>query len=209
VVTTTNVPRPAGEEATVTAPAPIADPGPLGLAAFALTTFILSCVNAGLLNAGTESIVLGAALFYGGVIQLLAGMWEFRKGNTFGATAFSSYGGFWLAFWGIGRFFAPAAGVSATDINHAVGVFLLAWTIFTAYMCVASTRTNTAVLAVFVALTITFAILTIGKFADSAGISKLGGWVGLLTAFIAWYASFAVVTNETWKRKVLPVGPRT
>jgi succinate-acetate transporter protein len=189
-VSSTELSRPAAEG---TSPAVvIADPAPLGLAAFALTTFILSTVNAGLLKAGVESIVLSSALFYGGVVQLLGGMWEFRRGNTFGATAFTSYGGFWLAFWGIGRFFAPAAGTSASDVNNAVGVF----------------RTNTAVMAVFAVLTVTFLVLAIGKFQDSSGMTKLGGWLGLATAVLAWYASFAGVTNETWKRVVLPVWPR-
>jgi succinate-acetate transporter protein len=181
------------------------DPGPLGLAAFAMTTFVLSCVNAGLLNAGTESVVASLALFYGGGVQLLAGMWEFRQGNTFGATAFASYGAFWLSFWGLSHFFVPAAGVSADDVNQALGVFLLGWTIFTAYMFVASLRITGAVAAVFGALALTFLFLTLGKFADSSSLTKIGGWLGLLTAVLAWYASFAVVVNSTWKRTLLPV----
>jgi succinate-acetate transporter protein len=180
------------------------DPGPLGLAAFAMTTFVLSCVNAGLLNVGTESIVASLALFYGGGAQLLAGMWEFRQGNTFGATAFASYGAFWLSFWGLSHFFVPAAGVSAHDANQAVGVFLLGWTIFTAYMFVASLRITAAIAAVFGALALTFLFLTLGKFGD-ASLTKIGGWLGLLTAVLAWYASFAVVVNTTWKRTLLPV----
>ena len=135
-------------------------------------------------------------------------MWEYRKGNTFGATAFSSYGAFWLAFWGIGHFFVPGKGVTVTDINQAVGVFLLAWTIFTAYMLVASAGTSNAIFTVFALLTVTFVLLTVGQFADSTSITKIGGYLGLLTALGAWYGSFAAVTNETWKRKVLPVGPR-
>lgn len=204
---TTDLSRPAPE--TTTSASSIADPGPLGLAAFALTTFVLSAVNAGWLNAGVESIVFGLALFYGGAAQLFAGMWEFRRGNTFAATAFSSYGAFWLAFWGVTRWFAPGDGTSAADANNAVGVFLLAWGIFTLYMAVAAVRTNSAVLSVFVLLTLTFFVLAIGKFADSSGITHLGGWLGIFTALAAWYASFAVVTNETWKRVVLPVGPRS
>lgn len=206
-MTTTELSRPAAE-ATTPAPISIADPGPLGLAAFALTTFILSTVNAGLLNKGVESIVFSSALFYGGAVQVLAGMWEYRKGNTFGATAFSSYGAFWLAFWGIGHFFVPGKDVTASDISQAVGVFLLAWTIFTAYMFIASARTNNAVFAVFGLLLLTFLMLTIGEFASNASVTKLGGWLGLLTALGAWYGSFAAVTNETWGRKVIPVGPR-
>ena len=181
------------------------DPGPLGLAAFAMTTFVLSCFNAGFLNVGTETVVLPLALFYGGGAQLLAGMWEFRQGNTFGATAFSSYGAFWLAYWGLSRFFVPASGVSASDVNHAVGVFLLGWTIFTAYMFVASLRITGAVAAVFGALALTFLFLALGKFGDSSSLTKIGGWLGLITAILAWYASFAVVVNSTWKRTLLPV----
>src|SRR4051812_41196858 len=121
----------------------IADPGPLGLAAFALTTFVLSAVNAGWIHKGTEPIVFGLALTYGGLAQLLAGMWEFKKGNTFGATAFTSYGAFWLSFWAFVTFYAPK--VPKADVAQAVGIFLLAWGIFTLYMWVASFRTTAAV----------------------------------------------------------------
>jgi uncharacterized protein len=185
----------------------IADPGPLGLAAFAMTTFVLSCVNAGLLNIGVESVVASLALFYGGGAQLLAGMWEFRQGNTFGATAFTSFGAFWLSFWGLTHFFTPTANLPASDVNHAVAVFLLGWTIFTAYMFIASLRTTGAIAAVFGVLTLTFLFLTLGKYGDTSSLTKLGGWLGLVTAVLAWYASFAVVTNTTWKRVILPVWP--
>lgn len=191
----------------VTGPASFADPGPLGLAAFAMTTFVLSCVNAGLLKAGVGTIVLSLALFYGGGAQLLAGMWEFRKNNTFGALAFTSYGAFWLAYWGISKFFSPADGTSASDIGNAVGVFLLAWFIFTAYMTVAALRVSGAVTGVFVLLTITYLILAIGEFAGASGVTKLGGWIGIITALAAWYTSFAGVTNTTWRRTVLPTWP--
>ncbi len=117
--------------------ASIADPAPLGLAGFALTTFVLSMFNAGLVGEAGEPVVLGLALAYGGGAQLLAGMWEFRKGNTFGATAFSSYGAFWISFWAFVTFFSK--GVPAT----AVGLYLIAWGIFTFYMWIASFRTNT------------------------------------------------------------------
>jgi succinate-acetate transporter protein len=117
-------------------PSPIADPGPLGLAAFALTTFVLSMFNADLVGSGGEPIVFGLALAYGGLAQILAGMWEFRTGNTFGAVAFSSYGAFWLSFWAFVQFFEKS--VPAPDAGHAVGLFLIAWGIFTTYMFVAS-----------------------------------------------------------------------
>jgi uncharacterized protein len=185
--------------------APIANPAPLGLAAFALTTFVLSMFNAGLLDAGGEGIVFGLALAYGGVAQLLAGMWEFRTGNTFGATAFTSYGAFWLSFWAFVEFFEK--GVPAKDAGHAVGLFLIAWGIFTAYMFIASLRTSAAVALVFGLLTITFIVLGIGNAGAHTSITKLGGWLGLATALAAWYASFAEVTNATFGRVVFPTRP--
>lgn len=190
----------------------IADPGPLGLAAFAATTFALSSFNAGLLDEKLELVVLPLALFYGGLTQLLAGMWEFRKGNTFGATAFGSYGAFWLSFAFLVWFFIPtleASHVGAADVGKAVGLYLLVWTIFTGYMLIASLRTNIALVAVFLFLFLTFLLLTIGDLGGSDIAGKIGGWLGLLTAVAAWYASAAVVTNATAKRTVLPVGPRS
>jgi len=181
--------------------ASVADPGALGLAGFALTTFVLSLANAGIIS-GAGAAVLGIALFYGGIVQLLAGMWEFVKGNTFGAVAFTSYGAFWLAFWWL--LDNPAVEKAAGSAG--VGAFLLAWTIFTLYMTVAAVKTSRIVLLVFVALLITFAALTIGAFSGNAGITHFGGIVGLITAVLAWYGSAASVTNSTWKRVVLPVG---
>jgi uncharacterized protein len=183
----------------------IADPAPLGLAAFALTTFVLSFANAGIIKA--EPVVFGLALAYGGVAQLLAGMWEFSKGNTFGATAFSSFGAFWISFWYLTGH-TDLAGLKATDIDKSIGVYLLAWGIFTLYMTVAATQVNTAVLAVFVLLTPTFFVLAIGKLADSDGWTHLGGYLGILTALAAWYASFAGVTAFAFKRPVVPTGAR-
>lgn len=186
-----------------TAPVPsasspeIADPSALGLAGFAMTTFVLSWANAGLSDGGATAAV-ALALAYGGLAQLLAGMWEFRKGNTFGALAFSSFGAFWISFWFLLSYAPDAAGLP---------VYLLAWTIFTAYMLIASFKTNGVVVAVFFFLTLTFLLLTIGAFASSDAANKIGGWLGLITAVIAWYGSFAVVTNATWKRTVLPTWP--
>ena len=182
-----------------------ADPGPLGLAAFALTTFVLSMFNAGLVGEGGEPVVLGVALAYGGLAQLLAGMWEFRTGNTFGAVAFSSYGAFWLSFWALVVFYAPK--IPAADAGHAVGLYLWAWAIFTAYMTVASLRTTGAVALVFVLLTVTFILLGAGNSGGHENVIKWGGYVGLATALAAWYASFAAVANSTFGRIILPVVP--
>jgi uncharacterized protein len=185
----------------------IADPAPLGLAAFALTTFFLSFVNAGWVPASVEPVVFGLALAYGGAAQFAAGMWEFTKGNTFGATAFTSYGAFWLSFWWLTAHLADYK-IPASDIGKGVGLYLIAWGIFTAYMTVAASRVSGAVLAVFVLLTITFFLLGIGDMSGTANISKLGGYVGVLTALAAWYASFAGVTAFAFKRPIVPTGVR-
>ena len=186
-------------------PTPVADPGPLGLGGFALTTFVLSMFNAGLVSDKGEPVVFALALTYGGIAQFVAGLWEFRTGNTFGAVAFCSFGAFWLSFWVIEQFYA--AKIPAADAGHAVGLYLIAWGIFTAYMFIASLRTTVAVAMVFILLAITFIVLGIGNAGGSTGTIKLGGWLGLATAVVAWYASFAVVTNATFGRIVLPVRP--
>jgi succinate-acetate transporter protein len=181
-----------------------ADPGPLGLAAFAMTTFVLSMFNANLVNEKGVPVVLGLALAYGGIVQLLAGMWEFRTGNTFGAVAFSSFGAFWLSFWALEAFYAKDI---TGNVGHAVGLYLWGWAIFTAYMTVAAMRVSGAVLAVFVLLTATFVLLAIGASGAHASVTHWGGYVGLATAAAAWYASFAAVANSTFGRTILPIYP--
>jgi len=180
-----------------------ADPGPLGLGAFALTTFVLSMFNAGLVSDKGEPVVLGLALAYGGLAQLLAGMWEFRTGNTFGAVAFTSYGAFWLSFWAFVQFYEKD--VPASHVSASLGLYLIAWGIFTAYMWIASFRVSVAVNLVFLALAATFFLLGIGHAVDSTGLIKAGGFAGIGTAALAWYASFAAVANSTFGRTVLPV----
>jgi uncharacterized protein len=186
-------------------PIKIADPGPLGLAGFAMTTFVLSMFNAHLVRASGEPVVFGLALAYGGIAQVLAGMWEFRTGNTFGAVAFTSFGAFWLSFWAFVQFYA--ADVPAADAGHAVGLYLIAWGIFTTYMWIASFRTSAAVMIVFLLLAITFFVLGAGNARGSETLIKTAGWLGLATAVAAWYASFAAVTNSTFGRTVIPVMP--
>src|SRR5919197_1689920 len=182
-----------------------ADPGPLGLAGFAMTTFVLSMFNANWVSANGEPVVLGLALAYGGIAQLLAGMWEFRTGNTFGAVAFSSYGAFWISFWALVTFFVPK--IPAANAGAAVGLYLWAWAIFTTYMFVASLRTTVAVAVVFFLLAITFVLLGAGNSGDHTNVIKWGGYIGLATAAAAWYASFAAVVNSTFGRTVAPVFP--
>jgi uncharacterized protein len=200
----------------------IADPAPLGLAGFALTTFLLSAANAGWMTHATGAAFLGYAFAYGGLAQLLAGMWEFRNRNVFGSTAFSTYGAFWI---GLGLWVMlvkiptlnaakPATlAASVAALNHDVGWILLAFFIFNTYMLVLSTQVNMAVFVVFLTLGITEIILAIGQFnAGSAvlptGTVKFGGYVGLVTALAAWYTSFALVSRGMAGSKLkLPVGP--
>lgn len=185
----------------------VADPGPLGLAAFALTTFVLSAHNAGAFGFDKHgnTIVIGLAIFYGGLAQFMAGMWAFRNRNTFSATAFATYGGFWLA---LGTYLALAAfgKVVAADITVSLGWFLLGFAIFNTYMMLWALRINTAVFAVFLTLELTEILLFWGFFSGSTSIIHLGGWMGIITAFVAWYTSAADVINSMGTRPFLSVG---
>jgi succinate-acetate transporter protein len=202
-----------GRIATLVEAVPAADPAPLGLAGFALTTFLLSGHNATFIP---DLIWIGPALFYGGTVQLLAGMWEFRNRNVFGATAFSTYGGFWLA---LGIFVVLAvvsksfgAALAGANLPNALAWFLFAFAVFNIYMLLWSTRVSGAVFLVFLTLQITEILLVIGFFYEAHGHANngwvhLGGWVGIITAISAWYASAAgVVNGMAAPRIVLPVG---
>jgi succinate-acetate transporter protein len=198
--------------ATLVEAVPAADPAPLGLGAFALTTFMLSGHNATFIP---DLIWIGPALFYGGLAQLLAGMWEFRNRNVFGATAFSTYGGFWMSL-GVFTTIALisksfAATLTGPNLPNAVAWFLIAFAIFNLYMLLWSTQVSVAVFLVFATLQATEIILAIGNFDAAHGHANnywlhLGGWVGIATAACAWYASAAGVINGMKGRHVLPVG---
>jgi len=180
----------------------IANPAALGLGGFALTTFVLSTHNAGW---APDLTWVGLAFFYGGLAQFAAGMWEFKTGNTFGATAFSTYGAFWMS---LATFVVLllAGKVPAADVESDLGWFLLAFAIFNTYMMLWSLRLNVAVFLVFLTLEITEILLFIGFFGKSTGIIQLGGYVGVITALVAWYASAATVANSMRTRPILPVG---
>ncbi|CAO3607388.1 unnamed protein product [Cunninghamella blakesleeana] len=194
------------------APVIIANPGPLGLSGFALTTFVLSLHNAGagLAPTSPHGVVTGLALGYGGLVQLLAGMWEFRTGNTFGATAFSSYGGFWLSF---GTIFIPAFDVlgsykgDTVTLNKSLGYYLLGWTIFTGVMLIACHRSNVGIVTLFFFLFVTFVLLTAAKFNGSIVTQQAGGALGVITAFIAWYNALAGLLTKDSSYFQLPIGP--
>ncbi|HXP53500.1 MAG TPA: acetate uptake transporter [Streptosporangiaceae bacterium] len=187
------------------AASPIADPAPLGLGAFALTTFLLSAANAGWMTKASGDAWLGYAFAYGGLAQLLAGMWEFRNKNVFGSTAFGSYGAFWIGLGLWVRLVAPTIKDPAVA-NHDLGWILLAFAIFNTYMLLMSAQANAAVFFVFLTLEVTEIILFIGGFANSSGLTKAGGYVGLVTALVAWYTSAAGVANGMGGRIKLPVG---
>jgi succinate-acetate transporter protein len=183
----------------------IADPAPLGLAGFALTTFLLSAANAGWMTHATGNAWLGYAFAYGGLVQLAAGLWEFRNRNVFGATAFCSYGGFWigLAIWF--ELIAPHA-TSAAAANKDLGWILLAFAIFNTYMMLMSAQVNMAVFGVFLTLELTEVVLFAGFFAASPDTVKAGGYLGVLTALAAWYTSAAGLSNGLAGAIRLPVG---
>jgi succinate-acetate transporter protein len=190
----------------------VADPAPLGLAAFALTTFLLSGHNATFIPDG---IWVGAAISYGGLIQLLAGMWEFRNRNVFGSTAFSTYGGFWLSLGIFVVLINTNTGFfqvfqNKVEVHNALAWFLIAFAIFNTYMLLWASRLNLATFAVFLALEVTEIMLAVGFFLVAHGHSAYwlhaGGWAGIVTAFVAWYASAAGVVNGMSPKPVVPVG---
>jgi uncharacterized protein len=196
-----------GEQYAAPTPAAIANPAPLGLAAFALTTFLFSAKNAGWTH-GTDAWI-GFAFAYGGLALLLAGMWEFRNRNVFGTTFFGTYGSFWLglglwaAFVTKGSWTLKAATAPQADD---LGWILLAFAIVNSYMLLWSIQVNEAVLAVLLTMQVTEIILCIGFFTQSTGVINVGGYLGVITAICAWYASAATLINEMVGRAVLAVG---
>lgn len=190
----------------------IANPAPLGLCGFALTTFVLSAVNAGWFTGNETTIVIGLAVFYGGIAQFAAGMWEFRSGNTFGATAFSSYGAFWLSFAALlVPGFGVGLGAKGGPDTTGLALYLLGWTIFTGIMFLGTFRVNGALVLVFLALFVTFLLLTLGAFngqGAGTGLTAIGGIVGVVTAILAWYTALANVLAGVGMG-FLPVFPLT
>jgi len=192
----------------------VANPAPLGLAGFALTTFVLSVVNANWFASGVAGIVVALALAYGGLAQLLAGMWEFKAGNTFGATAFTSFGAFWLSYVAI---LIPGTGVAASlvatnQLHQALGIYLIAWGIFTTIMFLGTLRINMGLIVLFALLALTFYALGLNELTaagDPNGAFKIiGGYLGIITAIVAWYNALAGLLNSGKSAFTLPLGPR-
>lgn len=179
-----------------------ANPAALGLGGFALTTFILNIVNAGLISGENLGIVLPIGIFYGGLAQFCAGMWEFKRGDTFGATCFSSFGAFWMSVALL--IILENTGVISPVPREGMAVMFIAWGIFTAYATIASLKVNKAVTSIFVTLTILFFLLVAGEWNDT--VHKIAGYEGILCALIAWYTAAAVLINTLFERDVLPLG---
>jgi len=179
-----------------------ANPAALGLGGFALTTFLLNIVNAELISGENLGMVLPIGIFYGGLAQFCAGMWEFKRGDTFGATCFSSFGAFWM---GIAvMVILEKTGVIPPVPREGMAVLFIAWGIFTAYATIASLKVNRAVTSIFVTLIILFFLLAAGEW--NSTVHKIAGYEGILCALIAWYTSAAVLINTLFERDVLPLG---
>jgi uncharacterized protein len=187
-----------------------ANPAPLGLCGFGLTTLVLSVMNANLVSFSHDlPVVLGMALAYGGVAQLLAGLWEFRTGNTFGAVAFTSFGAFWISFFFLVSFDLAKVTGGTPAVNAGLGLYLWAWAIFTGMMFLCSFTATRAVQAVFLALTLTFVFLGIGNSGGSASMVHVGGYIGIVTAAFALYAACGEIMAAVYKHDVLPLGRPT
>jgi len=191
----------------------IANPGALGLFSFASTTFVLSLINVQARGVATPNVVVGMAIFTGGLVQLLAGMWEFPRGNIFGATAFSSYGAFWMSF---ATILIPGSGIIDSyakappeELSNALGIYLLAWGLFTFLMMIAALGKNLSFILLFACLATTFVLLAVGELTLKTYMSKAGGALGIITAFIAYYCALSELLGQKDSFFSLPLGSIT
>jgi succinate-acetate transporter protein len=183
----------------------LADPVPVGLAGFGLTTFMLSMIEVGAVSKSALPVVLGSALAYGGILQLLAGMWAFVRHNTFAAVALGSYGAFWISYWALNTFYLSK--IPVAEQNSALGLFLISWAVFSFYMWIVSFRVNLGVMLVFVTLWPAYLLLGLGTVNASAGLTHIGGAFGIATALLAWYVSFAETLHNTIGKAIAPLVP--
>jgi succinate-acetate transporter protein len=182
-----------------------ANPAALGLVGFGLTTILLSLINAGVLPADGENVVIPLAIAYGGTMQIIAGLLEVKSGNTFGMTAFLSYGAFWWWF-ALLLILGHNGVLDLKGAGSTIGVALLLWGVFTLYLWVSTFKLSRALFMIFLTLWITFFLLGTGALFAMPQLSHLGGWLGLVCGTLAMYGSFAIVTNSTYGRTVLPLG---
>ncbi|KAI7876382.1 hypothetical protein K492DRAFT_210368 [Lichtheimia hyalospora FSU 10163] len=190
----------------------IANPGPLGLCGLALTCFVLSLHNAGagVSSTGPNNVVTGLALFYGGMIQVLCGMWEFKTGNTFGATAFASYGAYWLSYSVISMPWSGIPGAySAADPSQLAGsltIYMIAWAIFSGFMLIASHRSSIGMVLLFFCLFLLYVLTAAAEYNSSVSIRMASGCVGVVTSFVAWYNAFSGLLTKQSSFFQLPIG---
>jgi len=179
-----------------------ANPAPLGLMGFGMTTVLLNLANAELLDVSYSAMIFSMGIFYGGVAQLLAGMWEMKKGNTFGATAFSSFGLFWISLVAI-RLFSTWGWVNSPS-SKVMAAYLTMWGVFTALLTIATFKQNFTLQFVFITLTLLFFLLAIADISGSKLIQILAGYEGIICGLSAMYLATAQVVNETYEKKLLP-----
>jgi len=179
------------------------NPAPLGLMGFGMTTVLLNLHNAGLFGLGTMILAMG--IFYGGLAQVIAGIMEWRKGNTFGTTAFCSYGLFWLSL--VALLVMPKMGWGSAPGNPAMAAYLFMWGVFTAVMFIATLKLNRALQFIFGSLTLLFFLLALGDLTASSTIKHIAGYEGIVCGLSAIYTALAQVLNEVYGRTVAPVGP--
>jgi succinate-acetate transporter protein len=180
-----------------------ANPAPLGLLGFGMTTVLLNIHNAGYYELNT--MILSMGIFYGGIAQIFAGLMEWKKNNTFGTTAFTSYGLFWLTL--VGLIFLPMLGLGEATSKSAMVAYFLMWGLFTFVMFLGTLRLNRALQFVFLSLTILFFLLAIRDYTGSAAIGTLAGYEGIICGFSAIYTGLAQVINEVYKKVIAPLGP--
>ncbi|MGP3590386.1 acetate uptake transporter [Vagococcus sp. WN89Y] len=182
----------------------LANPAPLGLMGFGMTTILLNLHNIGLFP--MDGIILAMGIFYGGIAQIFAGLLEYKKGNTFGLTAFTSYGAFWLTL--VAILLLPKMGLTEGSNGHFLGVYLGIWGVFTLFMFFGTLKSARVLQFVFLSLTVLFALLAVGHLADNEEIVEVAGWIGLVCGASAIYLAMGEVLNEQFARTVLPIGER-
>ncbi len=181
-----------------------ANPAPLGLLGFGMTTVLLNFHNAGFYP--LDSMILAMGIFYGGLAQLIVGLLEWKKGNTFGTTAFTSYGVFWLVL--VALIILPKTSLGLVGPDKAtMGSFLALWGVFTLLMFIGTLRLNKALQVVFGSLTVLFFLLALGDWTQSETITRIAGWEGIFCGLSAIYTAMAQVLNEVYRKVVLPIGP--
>ncbi len=178
-----------------------ANPAPLGLCGFGMTTILLNIHNAGF--TALDNTVIAMGIFYGGIAQVIAGIMEWKKGNTFGTTAFTSYGFFWLTL--VAIWYLPAIGSVTPPAAFSMGCYLALWGLFTAGLYIGTLKSSRSLQVVFASLTILFALLALANFSGSHAVHTLAGYVGLFCGASAFYTAIGQVLNEAFKRKVMPL----